>query len=211
MIRNLETGRLDEWVNAARQGDRHACEHLVRETQARSLAAAYGVLRDAAAAQDAVQLAYLRAFRRLHELREPAAFGGWLRRIVITAALNLRRAHRHSHACLDDMPEMPVLDDAEDRWSGEQRQRLSVALLSLGSEERRTCDRHYHGGWSMARLAAAAGIDELAMRKRMQRIRQKLRKLLEQEEIQMAKNSGIDPERLVADLPHRVAELLARP
>jgi RNA polymerase sigma-70 factor (ECF subfamily) len=169
-------------------------------------AVAVSVLKDSTAAQDAVQQAYLRAFRRLGDLQDPATFAGWLRRVVITSALNMRRAHRRTLLCLDDVPDIPVLDEAETRWSEAQRQRLSSALLTLTPEERQLCDRRYHGRWSTARLAANAGVDDSAMRKRLQRIRDKLRK-----EMEVAEQRGIAPDEIRADLPAKVVELLARP
>jgi RNA polymerase sigma-70 factor (ECF subfamily) len=179
---------------------------LVHATQTMAYAVAVSVLKDAAAAQDAVQQAYLRAFRRLGDLQDPATFAGWLRRVVITSALNMRRAHRRTLLCLDDVPDIPVLDEAETRWSEAQRQRLSSALLTLTPEERQLCDRRYHGRWSTARLAANAGVDDSAMRKRLQRIRDKLRK-----EMEVAEQRGIAPDEIRADLPAKVVELLARP
>jgi RNA polymerase sigma-70 factor (ECF subfamily) len=193
-------------VVAAQAGDVDAYARLVRATQMMAFAAAKGVLREPSLAQDAVQQAYLRAFKRLADLQEPAAFAGWLRRIVITVALNLRRARRSTFLRLEDVPDVPILDEQETRWSDLQRLRLAQALLSLTAEERQICDRRYHGQWSVARLAATAGIDDAAMRKRLQRIRDKLRK-----EIEMAEQRGIRSDDLAADLPAKVVELLARP
>jgi DNA-directed RNA polymerase specialized sigma24 family protein len=85
------------------------------------------------------------AYRRLADLDEPAAFAGWLRRTVVTVSLNMRRARRRTLLCLDDVPDVPVLDEAETTWSDEQRQRLSHALLLLPPDDRRLCDRRYHG------------------------------------------------------------------
>ena len=144
---------LNHLVVAAQAGDVEACGRLVQATQTMAYGAALGVLRDPTAAQDAVQQAYLRAFRRLSDLQEPAAFPGWLRRIVITVALNMKRATRLTLLRLDDVPEVPVLDEAETRWSQLQRHRLASALLTLTPEERQLCDRRYHGDWSIARLA----------------------------------------------------------
>jgi RNA polymerase sigma factor (sigma-70 family) len=197
---------IGELVGRARRGDRHACAALVEATQMMAFAVAVGILRDPATAQDAVQQAYLRAFRKLGDLQEPSAFAGWLRRIVITVALNMRRARRRTWLRLDDVPEVPVLDEAETHWSDVQRQRLAAALVTLAPEERQLCDRRYHGHWSIARLAAAAGIEESAMRKRLQRIRDKLRK-----EIEMAEQRAIRAEDIGSDLPGKVVELLARP
>jgi len=197
---------LVDLVRRARAGDLDAYGRLVQATQTMAYAVAMGVVRDRGLAEDAVQDAYLRAFRRLHDLDEPAAFVGWLRRIVITIALNVRRAHRRTLLQLDDVPDVPVLDEAETRWTDLQRHRLAGALLTLTTDERRLCDRRYHGGWSTARLARDAGVDETVVRKRLQRIRDKLRK-----EIEMAEQRAIRPEDIRADLPAKIVELLALP
>jgi RNA polymerase sigma-70 factor (ECF subfamily) len=193
-------------IDRARAGDLDAYGDLVRVTQAMAYAVARGVLRDAALAEDAAQEAYLRAFRRLRDLDDPAAFAGWLRRIVISVALNMRRGRRRTLLQLDDVADVPVLDESETGWTELQRRRLAGALLTLTSEERRICDRRYHGRWSTARLAREAGIDEPAMRKRLQRIRDKLRK-----EIEVAEQRGIRPDEIRPDFPAKVVELLARP
>jgi RNA polymerase sigma-70 factor (ECF subfamily) len=197
---------LTQFVKRAQAGDLDAFTAVVRLTQRMAFAVACTVLRDAAQAQDAVQDAYLIAFRRLADLDDPAAFAGWFRRVVITASLNTRRARRQTFLQLEDAPDLPILDEAEARWSEAARLRLARALLTLSREERRLCDRRYHGGWSTARLAAGAGVDEAAMRKRLQRIRDKLRK-----EMEMTERHAIDLDRLPGDMPAKIAELLARP
>ncbi len=197
---------LSRLVEAAQAGNVEAYGVLVESTQKMAFAVAVGVLRDPMVAQDAVQQAYLRAFRRLSDLQDPPAFPGWFRRIVITVALNMRRAKRVTLLRLDDIPDVPVLDEAETRWSDLQRHRLAAALLTLTPDERQLCDRRYHGQWSVARLARHAGVDEATMRKRLQRVRDKLRK-----EIEMAEQRDIRMEDLRADLPAKVVELLARP
>ncbi len=198
--------QLSDLVIRAQGGDLDAFARLVTDTQAMTYAAARGVLQDPALAEDASQQAYLRAYRRLADLQEPAAVAGWLRRIVITVALNMRRARRGTFLCLNDIPEVPVLDEQESRWSEAQRRQLAAALLTLSPGERQICDRHYHGGWSTSRLAASAGVEEAAMRKRLQRIRDKLRK-----EIEMAEQRATPAGELRKEFPAKVVELLARP
>ena len=197
---------LNDLVVRAQAGDLEAFGRLVRATQTMVHAVAREVLRHSSMAEDAAQEAYLRAFRRLRDLEEPAAFVSWLRRIVITVALNMRRAQRFTLLRLDDAPDVPVLDEAETSWSELQRQRLAEALLTLTTEERQLCDRRYHGHWSTARLAEKAGVDEPAMRKRLQRIRDKLRK-----EMEVAEQRGIRSGEIRSDFPAHVVELLARP
>lgn len=79
-------------------------------------------------------------------------------------------------------------------------------MLTLSPEDRRICDRRYHGGWSVARLAEAAGIEEPSMRKRLQRIRDRLRK-----EIEMSEEHVVRSEDVREGLPEKIVELLARP
>ncbi len=197
---------LTDLVLRAQAGDVDAYARLVQATQRMVYAVALTVLRDPTAAQDAAQQTFLRAFRRLGDLQEPAAFAGWLRRIVITIALNRRRSRRTVLLPLDDIPDVPVLDESETRWSEAQRHRLAAALLTLSADERQVCDRRYHGGWTTGRLASHAGVDEAAMRKRLQRIRDKLRK-----EMEMSEQRGIRSDDIRSDLPAKVVELLARP
>ena len=59
---------LNDLVVAAQAGDMDAYGRLVQATQTMAYAVAVGVLRDPVVAQDAVQQAYLRAFRRLGDL-----------------------------------------------------------------------------------------------------------------------------------------------
>ena len=197
---------LNTLVEQAQSGDLNAYARLVGATQKMVYAAALHVLRDPGLAEDAAQDAYLRAFRRLGDLSEPAAFVSWLRRIVLTCAITTRRRHRHTLLDLEDAAEVPVLDEAETRWSETQRLQLAGALLTLSADERRICDRRYHGGWSVGRLAREAGIDEPAMRKRLQRVRDKLRK-----EIEVSEQRGIRHDEIRPDFPAKVVELLSRP
>jgi len=198
--------QLKTLVKRAQAGDLDAFGQLVAATQRMTYAVAKGVLREEAAAEDATQESYLRAFRRLADLEEPGGFIAWLRRIAISVALNMRRANRVTLLQLDDVGEVPVLDEVERTWSDEQRRRLASAVLMLNAEERRLCDRRYHGQWSIGRLALDQGIDETAVRKRLQRIRDKLRK-----EIEVSEQRGIRADELRPDLPGKVIELLARP
>jgi RNA polymerase sigma-70 factor, ECF subfamily len=197
---------ITELVIRARAGDVSACGRLVRATERMVFAVACRVLRDAALAEDAAQETYLRAFRRLGDLDDEAAFPGWLRRIAVTVAMNMRRARRTTFLRLDEGMDVPILDEIEARWSDAQRNQLASALLTLSPDERRLCDRRYHGGWSITRLAREAGADEAAMRKRLQRIRDKLRK-----DIEMAEQSELRRGQSPSDLPGRIVELLSRP
>ncbi|MET0283039.1 MAG: sigma-70 family RNA polymerase sigma factor [Polyangiales bacterium] len=193
---------LQHLVRAAAAGNTAAYGELIAVTQAMAFSVAQRVLHQRDDALDATQEAYLRAYRGLARLSEPAAFPGYLRRTVLAAAHDLRRARRSTFV-LDAASAVPVLDEHEQRWSEAQHAVLARALLRLGREERRITERFYLGGWSLARLAEDAGVSEPTMRKRLQRTRDKLR-----EESETMERTN---EALPDNLPARVTELLARP
>lgn len=197
--------QLPEIVARAQRGDITAFARLVALTQAMAYAVALDILPRSLDARDAIQEAYVTAFKRLHELRTPAAFAGWLRRIVVATSLNLRRRHRGTWLSLEETS-VPVLDDEERSWNEEQQRRLARALLTLSARERQLCELHYHGHWSAERLAHSFGVEATTMRKRLQRIRDKLR-----EEIEMEEQHRLSNHPVPLELPTKIAELLAQP
>jgi RNA polymerase sigma-70 factor, ECF subfamily len=95
------------------------------------LAAARRVLRDPAAAQDAVQDAMLSAARNLQRFRGDSQLSTWLGRIVVNAALSRRRSlRRRPEESLDAMVERDA--------AGERRQRARHALVSGGPSQEQT-------------------------------------------------------------------------
>ena len=72
-------------VERARDGDDVAFSELVDLDGDRCYAIAYRILRDAERAQDAVQQAFLLAWRELPRLRDPERFGPWLHRLLVNA------------------------------------------------------------------------------------------------------------------------------
>src|SRR5439155_24770783 len=95
-----------ELVRAARRGDKRAFVEIVARHQAMVCGVALGILGDFAASEDAGQEAFLTAWRKLHELREPERLRAWLGQIARNAALGqLRR--RREHESLDDALTLP--------------------------------------------------------------------------------------------------------
>ena len=90
---NAATSADDALVRRARSGDAAAFEALVDTRIDRCYRLAWSILSNDADAADATQDALVAAWRQLPRLRDPAAFDGWLNRIVANAALMARR-HR---------------------------------------------------------------------------------------------------------------------
>src|SRR5215831_20581608 len=105
------------WVRRAQAGSVSDFEALFRAHWGRAYRAAYLVVRDAGAAEDIAQEAFLSAVRSLDRFDRRRPFGPWLHRIVVNRAIDWARARalRHeveageqleAHANGDRMPEL---------------------------------------------------------------------------------------------------------
>lgn len=81
----------DALLRRIRAGDRDSFSLLMRRYNRRLYRVARSVLRDDAEAEDALQDAYLQAYRALPTFRGDSALGTWLTRIVVNAALMRQR------------------------------------------------------------------------------------------------------------------------
>ncbi|HEX5162058.1 MAG TPA: RNA polymerase sigma factor [Steroidobacteraceae bacterium] len=95
----------DRLVELARTHDRAAFEALMRRHNRRLFRVTRTILRDADAAQDAVQEAYLRAFTKLDSYRPTGKFSAWLTRVALNEALMIRRRDRSDTVSIDDIGE----------------------------------------------------------------------------------------------------------
>lgn len=89
---------------ALRAGDDSAFDTLVRNFGGRMLAVARRMLANDDDARDAVQEAFLSAFKSLASFDGRAKIGTWLHRIVVNASLmKLRTKRRHPEQSIDDL------------------------------------------------------------------------------------------------------------
>ncbi|HLT35123.1 MAG TPA: sigma-70 family RNA polymerase sigma factor [Enhygromyxa sp.] len=105
-----------EIVEGMRAGDDRGFERLVREYVGPLRAVALRLLRNPADADDAVQEAFLSAYRNFDSFRGEARLGTWLHRIVVNAALGrLRRLERrpdHGAEVVDLTQLLPKFGDS---------------------------------------------------------------------------------------------------
>ena len=93
-------------LNRARQGDEEAFATIVHVYDRRLRGLAYRVLGDTNRMDDALQEAYVRAFRALPRFRGDARLSTWLFRITYNACLDeLAKANKVSHLPLDMLVE----------------------------------------------------------------------------------------------------------
>ncbi|WP_407703454.1 RNA polymerase sigma factor [Streptomyces triticirhizae] len=175
-------------VARAREGDEAAFEALVHRHGPVLLRLAGQLLGGRAGAggsadaEDAVQDAFVSAWRRLPEFRGEAAFRSWMYRIVTNRCLNLLRARRPT-APLEAVAE-PAAPEARASPARTVENLAAVRALreALGglSPEQRACWvlREFHG-LAYQEIARAVGITQQAVRGRLFRARRYLMEAME--------------------------------
>jgi len=192
---DTDTSNERELLVALQAGDEQAFTRLVEANTGRLLAVARRILRSPDDANEAVQEAFLQAFRAIGRFQGEAKLSTWLHRITVNACLlRLRHAKRHPEAALDEL--LPRFDDTGHRlgveedgdWPDDVLARMERdqlgrlvrdAIARLPENFRIVVTLRDIEGLSTEETAAALGIRPEAAKMRLHRARQALRTLLE--------------------------------
>jgi len=182
-----------ELLARIRAGDARACEVLVHNYGGRMLAVARRLLRCEEDSADAVQDAFLSAFRSLDRFAGQASLATWLHRIVLNACLmRLRARSRRRDVPLDDL--LPTVAESADqrmgRAEGGEPGYYHLARAEIRAQVRACIDRLPEAYRTVLLLrdieeldtdqtAHRLGISHGAVKTRLHRARQALRTLLE--------------------------------
>jgi len=166
----------------AKAGDRQAFTEVVRHYDHRLRAVAYRLLGDRAAMDDALQEAYVKAFRALPSFREDAGLGTWLYQITYRACIDhQRRESRHqvdsriqvdSTAWSRPDTAAPTADPATTATS---RTDLQRALAALPADQRAAVLLVDAEGLDYEAAAAVLGVAPGTIASRLSRARAALR------------------------------------
>jgi len=161
-------------VERARDGDEVAFTELVDLDGDLCYAIAFRILRDVERAQDAVQQAFLLAWRELPRLRDPERFSPWLRRLLVNACYEEHRRHRRWSSRIRTLPiDGPVSSDPT--VSVDDRDALDRAFLRLTPRHRAVFVLHHHAGIPVAEIAEIVGVPIGTVKSRLHHATQALR------------------------------------
>ncbi len=163
-------------VMDAQAGDERSFAALVRRHQRRAYAVARAIVLSHEDAEDAVQDAFLHAWRALDRFRPEQPFGAWLHRIVANAALDVTRRRKVRDADeLTDVHASPYRDPAEAR---NLRERLTEALRHLPLRQRSVLVLHDVEGFRHGEIGEMLSIPEGTARSDLHHARAHLRQRL---------------------------------
>jgi len=132
----------DDLVALARAGSAPAMEALYHRYRDRIMTFAFRMTGDRALAEDLVQEAFLRFVGRLHHLRDPDAFHGYLRRTIVNLSKDLFRRRAVERSVLErrtaELREVHTDRDVAEHES------MRTALLSLPQRQRTAIVLRYY-------------------------------------------------------------------
>lgn len=180
--RNRTWTDVAELVQQAQDGDRDAFGLLVEQFQPTVYAIALRRLGHANEALELTQEVFLHVLRRIHQLREPERFAGWLRQVAVRMAIN-RATRKVAPATV----ETGVLEGAYEHHdepvdaliSRERAERLWEALGRLKSLDRETLIAFYIRGHSLVEMADSLDVPLGTIKRRLHTARKRLKAELE--------------------------------
>jgi len=164
-------------VSQACEGSEEAVERLFQATWPQAYRAAYLIARDAGAAEDIAQEAFLSAVRALDRFDRRRPFGPWLRRIVVNRAIDFARAREiRAEVALEGIGEPGTDERVEPVVSDE----LHRAILGLELEQRTCVVLRYLLDWTPGEIAELLGIPRGTVNSRLRRALDRLAQTLEE-------------------------------
>src|SRR5687767_12838567 len=167
-----------ELIGRILSGDMRALETLMRLHNRTLFRTARAILRDDAEAEDAVQDAYLQAYRNLGTFRGESKLSTWLVRIAANEALMRRRRIRRPVESVESLEHEPVSDapgPQDDAEHTEMRRLLEARIDALPDSYRAVFVLRALEELSVGETAAALGIPHATVRTRYFRARGLLR------------------------------------
>lgn len=156
MSEAMEEAELISLVRSAQQGDRSAFGELADFYESAVFAIVLRRLRNRAEAAEVTQEVFMRALRKLGQLREPERFAGWLKRIAVRMSINraVRRPRETMYApesfdAVRTSAEVPLERIVRNERAGQVRDGLS----QLRPMDRDTLLAFYFEGQSLKEMS----------------------------------------------------------
>jgi RNA polymerase sigma-70 factor (ECF subfamily) len=177
----MEDTQIFELVREAQTGNRAAFGRLIVAFEPTVFSIVFRRLRDHSAARELTQDIFIRAMRKLPQLREPERFAGWLKQIAVRLSINwiVRRPREtaveaETFDAVQAERRTPVdsvlqKEDAEQVWSG---------LRQLKELDRNTLIAFYIEGQSLVEMSESFRSPIGTIKRRLHTARNRLKEVM---------------------------------
>jgi len=177
-LKEIDTLIADVLDPNAEPADRHgAFGEIVARYQNMTFACAHAILKDYYLAEDAAQEAFIVAWQKLDQIKEPKAFPGWLKKIVFSECNRLTRGKRLLVMPLDN--ELSIPSSSPDPQAIAEKLELSekvlAAIRALPDSERMVTMLFYIDGYSHSDISDFLELRVTTVAKRLFSARRRLK------------------------------------
>jgi RNA polymerase sigma-70 factor (ECF subfamily) len=167
-------------IAAVKGGDPASYDYLVSKYMKRVVSIAWGIVRNAADAEDLAQEAFVKAFQNIGRFRSGEPFGPWIYRIVTNLALDVvKHRARFRHEELSDAAPAERRDRADlPATANELARRIDRAIESLPEMQRVVARLFLVEQFEHSEIAAMTGLSEGTIRSHLSLGRAKLKQQL---------------------------------
>lgn len=170
-----------ELIDRCRYGDRKAQFELYKLFYKGMYNVCLRIVGNPADAEDAMQEAFLNAFRKIDTYQGKVSFGAWLKKIVINRSLDYLKK---KHVRFEEVNERTGgLEDEDSGWKEVDVNRIRNAIQTLPDGYRVVLSLHLIEGYDHEEISQILHITNSACRTQYMRARNKLKEILKDKEL----------------------------
>jgi len=174
----MEDQLLDLIIERCKKGDRKAQSELYQRYCRRMYSVSLRILNHTAEAEDAMQEAFVAAFRQLDRFRGEVDFGSWLKRIVINRSIDQLRKRKEVKSDLSKLANLPDEQPMEN-LKGITPEKVRKAIACLQDNYRVVLSLFLLEGYDHEEIAAIMKISNGSSRVLYHRAKEKLKEILQ--------------------------------
>lgn len=168
---------IEDWIAAVQAGDMESYQHVVRAFQQPIFIYCYRLLGNEHEAEDAAQEVLVRAYTSIAQYKPAVSYSSWLYRIAHNYCMNILRRKRLSLKFQwltrrDEITESPEQLYERNIFS----EPMEAAIKSLSLEEKSLLILHVFEERSYVEISEIVGKSHEAVKKRLGRIKEKVRR-----------------------------------
>ncbi len=178
--------KTESLVLKAQRGSKEAFVALIEREKLSMSRVALSILHREEDAADAVSETVLTALEKLHTLRSPKYFKTWLTRVLIHHSCRILR-EREQSLSLDEVPDWYATGPVS---GNDELLDLKENLALIAENDRLMLILYYLDGFSVREIASLLHLKESAVKVRLHRSRNRIRKVYQEQEGKLCEASG---------------------
>jgi RNA polymerase sigma-70 factor (ECF subfamily) len=173
----MEDQKLAHIIEGCKKGDRSAQTQLYERYYKGMYSVSLRILNHSAEAEDAMQEAFITAFRQLNSFRGEASFGYWLKHIVVNHAINILRKRKIQYNDLSNLSEASS-DEITEHYEHITAEMIKKGIAKLKDNYRVILTLSLLEGYDHDEIASILKISRGSTRVLYHRAKEKLKQVL---------------------------------